>query len=59
MKRTLAIFLCLSAILISVAAITGVSRVLNNRHWLTDVVAGAAIGRGPALTCVETSASAL
>ena len=30
----------------TLAAITGVSRVLNNRHWLTDVVAGAAIGIG-------------
>lgn len=28
------------------AAVTGVSRVLNNRHWLTDVMAGAAIGIG-------------
>lgn len=28
------------------AALTGVSRILNNRHWLTDVVAGAAIGIG-------------
>lgn len=28
------------------AAITGVSRVLNNRHWMSDVVAGAAIGIG-------------
>lgn len=30
----------------TLAAITGVSRVLNNRHWLTDVIAGAAIGIG-------------
>ena len=30
----------------SLAALTGVSRVLNNRHWVTDVVAGAAIGIG-------------
>ena len=30
----------------SLAALTGVSRVLNNRHWLTDVIAGAAIGIG-------------
>lgn len=30
----------------SAAAITGVSRILNNRHWITDVVAGAAIGIG-------------
>lgn len=30
----------------TVAAVTGVSRILNNRHWLTDVVAGAAIGIG-------------
>ena len=28
------------------ASLTGVSRVLNNKHWLTDVVAGAAIGIG-------------
>ena len=28
------------------AAITGVSRVFNNRHWLSDVVAGAGIGIG-------------
>lgn len=28
------------------AAITGVSRIMNNRHYLTDVVAGAAIGIG-------------
>lgn len=28
----------------TVAALTGVSRVLNNRHWVTDVMAGAAIG---------------
>ena len=30
----------------TLAALTGVSRVLNNRHWLTDVMAGAAIGIG-------------
>lgn len=30
----------------TLAALTGVSRVLNNRHWLTDVAAGAAIGIG-------------
>lgn len=30
----------------SAAAITGVSRLLNNRHWMSDVVAGAAIGIG-------------
>ncbi len=30
----------------TVAAATGVSRLLNNRHWMTDVVAGAAIGIG-------------
>ena len=28
------------------AAITGVSRICNNRHWLSDVVAGAGIGIG-------------
>lgn len=28
------------------AAFTGIFRILNNRHWLTDVVAGAAIGIG-------------
>lgn len=28
------------------AAVTGMSRVLNNRHWVSDVVAGAAIGIG-------------
>lgn len=28
----------------ALATLTGVSRVLNNRHWLTDVAAGAAIG---------------
>lgn len=30
----------------TVAAVTGVSRIMNNRHWLTDVVAGAAVGIG-------------
>lgn len=30
----------------TVAAFTGVSRILNDRHWMTDVVAGAAIGIG-------------
>ena len=30
----------------TIAAVTGVSRVLNNRHWMSDVVAGAAIGIG-------------
>ena len=30
----------------TLAALTGVSRVLNNRHLLTDVMAGAAIGIG-------------
>ena len=28
----------------TVAAATGVSRVMNNRHWTTDVIAGATIG---------------
>ncbi|NTV45774.1 MAG: phosphatase PAP2 family protein [Chlorobiales bacterium] len=28
----------------SVAAATGIYRIINNRHWLTDVVAGAGIG---------------
>lgn len=28
------------------AAVTGVSRIMNNRHWMTDIVAGAAIGIG-------------
>lgn len=32
----------------TLATLTGVSRVLNNRHWFTDVVAGAAIGVGSA-----------
>lgn len=30
----------------TVAAITGVSRILNNAHWMSDVVAGAALGIG-------------
>ena len=30
----------------TMATVTGVSRVLNNRHWMSDVVAGAAIGIG-------------
>lgn len=30
----------------SAAALTGVSRILNNRHWMSDVLAGAAIGIG-------------
>lgn len=30
----------------TVAAVTGISRIMNNRHWLTDVLAGAAIGIG-------------
>jgi hypothetical protein len=30
----------------SLAALTGISRVMNNRHWLTDVAAGAVIGIG-------------
>lgn len=28
------------------AAVTGASRIMNNRHWMSDVVAGAAIGIG-------------
>lgn len=28
------------------AAITGVSRIMNNKHWMTDVMTGAAIGIG-------------
>lgn len=28
------------------AAVTGVSRIMNNKHWVSDVVAGAAIGIG-------------
>lgn len=28
------------------ATVTGVSRLMNNRHWMTDVMAGAAIGIG-------------
>lgn len=28
----------------TVASVTGISRVMNNRHWTTDVVAGATIG---------------
>lgn len=28
----------------SIAATTGVLRILNNRHWLTDVLAGTAVG---------------
>lgn len=30
----------------TIAAFTGVSRILNNRHWMTDIMAGAAIGIG-------------
>lgn len=30
----------------TVAAVTGVSRLLNNKHWMTDIAAGAAIGIG-------------
>lgn len=30
----------------TVAAVTGVSRILNNAHWMSDVVAGAALGIG-------------
>ena len=30
----------------TVAALTGVSRIMNNMHWMSDVVAGAAIGIG-------------
>lgn len=28
----------------TVATATGISRILNNRHWLSDVLAGAGIG---------------
>ena len=28
----------------SVATVTGISRMLNNRHWLTDVLVGASVG---------------
>lgn len=30
----------------TVAAVTGVSRIMNNAHWMSDVVTGAAIGIG-------------
>ncbi len=30
----------------TVAAVTGVSRILNNRHWMSDVLMGGAIGIG-------------
>ena len=30
----------------TIAAVTGVSRILNNKHWMTDIAAGAAIGIG-------------
>ena len=30
----------------TVAAITGVSRIMNNAHWMSDVLAGAALGIG-------------
>lgn len=30
----------------TVAAVTGVSRIMNNAHWLSDVMAGAAVGIG-------------
>ena len=30
----------------SIAAVTGVSRILNNKHWMSDVAMGAAIGIG-------------
>ena len=30
----------------TIAAATGVSRILNNKHWMTDIAAGAAIGIG-------------
>lgn len=32
----------------TVATITGISRILNNRHWMSDVAAGAIIGIGAA-----------
>lgn len=30
----------------TVAAFTGVSRIMNNKHWMSDIAAGAAIGIG-------------
>ena len=30
----------------TIAAATGVSRILNNKHWMTDIAAGAAVGIG-------------
>ncbi len=30
----------------TIAAVTGVSRIMNNRHWMTDIVAGASVGIG-------------
>lgn len=30
----------------TLAAATGVSRILNNKHWMTDIAAGAAVGIG-------------
>ena len=30
----------------TVAALTGVSRIMNNAHWMSDVMAGAAVGIG-------------
>jgi len=35
----------------AVATATGVMRILNRRHWLSDVVAGAGVG----ILCVEAS----
>lgn len=33
-----------SVVSYSAATITGISRMLNNRHWLTDVIVGASVG---------------
>ena len=38
----------LSALGYSAATLTGIGRILNNRHWATDVVTGAGIGLGSA-----------